>query len=558
MSTHPGTKRCCALQVALLLLDGVATPRLGTAATPPPSTSRAVAGVPSDQELEALGAVIGDIYINNENIFNLETPADNTWLFRSADKLHVTTRVGVIRDELLFRSGDRYSRRVLDETERILRGNQYFYDAWILPVSYHDGVVDVRITTRDVWTFDPGVHFGRSGGANSTGVTLGELNVAGSGTNTIIGHTTNVDRTQSQVSVSHSNIFGSWIAASGAYTDASDGMKRQFDVEQPFYSLESRHAYGALGQAYNQQDSLYDLGQVVEKFHDTAHYAQAYGGWSQGLHNGWVQRFTFGATYDQHQFAILPAYPTALLPSDRLYAYPWVGYQVLQDNYVRTMNHDQIQRTEDFYVGTSAAVQLGWTSPALGSTRHAVLFQSAAGRGFGDVNHNLLLFSTTFNGRIEGGELHNAILNSAIHYYVKIDSHWLFFTSLAGTKSWRLDLDHQILLGGDNGLRGYPLRYQDGTSRGLLTIEQRYFTDWYLFRLLRVGAAVFFDAGRTWGQPLLAQPSLGLLKDVGVGIRFGNARSGLGNVVHVDLAFPLNASPTIQKIQLLVDTQAQF
>jgi hypothetical protein len=43
-----------------------------------------------------------------------------------------------------------------------------------------------------------------------------------------------------------------------------------------------------------------------------------------------------------------------------------------------------------------------------------------------------------------------------------------------------------------------------------------------------------------------------------LGLRFGNARSGLGNVVHVDLAFPLNAPPTVSKIQFLVDTQASF
>ena len=121
-----------------------------------------------------------------------------------------------------------------------------------------------------------------------------------------------------------------------------------------------------------------------------------------------------------------------------------------------------------------------------------------------------------------------------------------------------MDLDNQILLGGDNGLRGYPLRYQDGTGRVLWSVEQRYFTDWYPFRLFRVGAAVFFDAGRTWGTAPLGQPSLGLLKDAGFGLRFGNARSGLGNVVHVDLAFPFEATDHISHVQFLVQTEAHF
>ena len=44
-----------------------------------------------------------------------------------------------------------------------------------------------------------------------------------------------------------------------------------------------------------------------------------------------------------------------------------------------------------------------------------------------------------------------------------------------------LDPDQQLLIGGDTGLRGYPLGYESGTSRGLLTVEQRFYTDWYPF-----------------------------------------------------------------------------
>ena len=135
---------------------------------------------------------------------------------------------------------------------------------------------------------------------------------------------------------------------------------------------------------------------------------------------------------------------------------------------------------------------------------------------------------------------------------------WLFFTTLYATKGWRLDLDDQILLGGDSGLRGYPLRYQDGTGRALWTVEQRYFTDWYPFRLFRVGGAIFFDAGDVWGTVPLATSNYSWLKDAGFGLRFGNARSGLGNVVHVDLAFPLNTGFNVKTVQLLIVTQQTF
>ncbi len=237
--------------------------------------------------------------------------------------------------------------------------------------------------------------------------------------------------------------------------------------------------------------------------------------------------------------------------------YPWLQFDLVQDDYLKLWNHDQIARTEDFYLGTTASVRVGWADAALGSSRSALMVQSSAGRGLRSGSSTLLL-AGTLTGRLENGEPRNALLAGSVRYYLEQNEKWLFFTTLQGTKGWRLDLENQILLGGDNGLRGYPLRYQDGTAQALWTLEQRYFTDWYPFRLFRVGAAVFFDSGRTWGSAPLAAPSLGLLKDAGFGLRFGNARSGLGNVVHVDLAFPFNGDNSIQRAQFLVQTEQHF
>jgi hypothetical protein len=89
-------------------------------------------------------------------------------------------------------------------------------------------------------------------------------------------------------------------------------------------------------------------------------------------------------------------------------------------------------------------------------------------------------------------------------------------------------------------------------------VEQRVFTDWYPFRLIRVGAAAFADVGRTWGSGIVGNSNLGLLSDVGLGLRLGNVRSGLGNVLHIDIAVPLKDVPGNQKVQLLVQTQQSF
>ncbi len=552
--------------LAVLLLPVLGRP---AAAAEPAASERPPAGIPPaetpgippDAELEGSKAVIGEILIDNQNIFNLEDPKDNIPIFRLADRLHGRTRPSVVRNQLLFKSGDRYSRRLLDESERILRANSYFYDAWIRPVRYHDGKVDVRVTTRDVWTFNPGFNYSRTGGTNSTGVQLEEMNLVGSGTDVLLSRTTTVDRTESLLSVANMHAFGTWTAISADYADNSDGYLRDLLVNRPFYALDTRWAAGISGNNDAQTDFLYDRGNIIDEFRDEHNAVTVYGGWSPGLQNGWVQRFSSGVTYDEHLFSPVSTWTGLTVlpdPDERRFLYPWVEYDLVADDYVRLWNHDQILKTEDFYLGTIATLRVGYADAALGSTQSAVIIQSTAGRGWRSGGSTLLLASD-FSGRIEDGLLYNGVADASIRYYLEQSSKWLFFTTLVGTKGWRLDLDNQVLLGGDNGLRGYPLRYQDGTSRTLFTLEQRYYTDWYPFRLWRVGGAIFFDAGRTWGQPELAQPSLGTLKDAGFGLRIGNARTALGNVIHIDVAFPFEtADGSIRRVQFLVTTQTSF
>ncbi len=516
-------------------------------------------GVPSAEELEAAGAVIGQVLLDNQNIFNLDDPHDNNWLFRAANDLHIKTRPEVIRKQLLFRPGDRYNRHLIDESERILRANGYFYDAWIREVSYHDGEVDLRVTTRDVWTLNPGFNYSRSGGTNAIGVQLEDTNFLGTGASFKVFHTSTVDRTSTGLQAGDQHAFGSWIAAAATFANNSDGYQREVSVQRPFYALNTPWAAGAYGINDLQVDSLWDRGEVIDKFQDLHQGAQIYGGWSAGVQNGWVRRWTTGFTYDEHNFERVIWSGVSVAPQDRRFLYPFVQFDLIQDDYVRLWNHDQIARTEDFYLGTSFSARAGLADADLGSSSSALLFQSSASTGFGGGGAR----STTqlfwdFSGRVTEGALYNGIMDASVRYYNEQSKNWLFFTTLEGTKGWRLDLDDHITLGGDTGLRGSPLRSQDGTARALFTVEQRYFTDWYVFRLFRVGGAVFFDAGRTWGKAPLAAPSLGLLTDAGFGLRIGNSRSGLGNVIHVDLAFPFNGDQTITRVQFLVTTQHSF
>jgi hemolysin activation/secretion protein len=217
-----------------------------------------------------------------------------------------------------------------------------------------------------------------------------------------------------------------------------------------------------------------------------------------------------------------------------------------------------MERTEDFFIGARLWASVGYASEDLGSDRESLVYRMEFSQGFGSMEKKALLMSGSFSGRFDDGNGRNTELSVNARYYNQVTDKRLFFMTLDASAGENLDLDNLVDLGGDTGLRGYPLRYQTGESRFLFTIEQRYFTDWYPFRLFRVGGAVFADAGRVWGDNPLGSAPLGWLRDVGIGLRLAPTRASGRDVIHIDIAFPLDGDPTIDSVQFLIESKRSF
>jgi hypothetical protein len=518
------------------------------------------AGLPSDAELEAAGAVIGRIDIDTRNIFDESDERESNGLYRLANRLHIRSKRSSIKAQLLFASGDRYSARKLAETERTLRLLTYIYDARIVPISYADGTVDIKVITWDVWTLSPGVSFGRAGGSNSTNFNLQDTNFLGWGKSLQVSHGSTVDRTSDTIAWTDPNVFASRWTSTLMYVDSSDGSQRSLLVTHPFYSLDAPWSTKISASSYDRTISRYNLGDIVDQFNDDEASYELSGGVSSGLIDGWTRRFTFGMRYDRNLFLPTPttATPARQLPPDRTLSYPFVGFDFLQDKYAKVGDENQIGRTEDLYFGTEVSGEVGLSNGVFGADRNAVMLAAKALRGIEITKLQQLFLTSDFSSRVEDGRFRNLIADAGGKYYWRWRPDWLLYASLSGTVTSSLDPDMQLLLGGDNGMRGYPLRYESGTSRALFTIEQRFYTDWYPFRLVRVGGAIFGDIGRTWGSGVIGNSDPGTLRDVGFGLRLGNTRSGLGNVLHIDFAFPLDNIAGIQKFQFLVQTMQSF
>jgi hypothetical protein len=514
---------------------------------------------PDPKKLEAEGAVIGEIRLVKRDVFDNSNPKESAWFYRLANKLHIITRDSVIEKQLLLDAGDPYSKRLSDESERILRENNYFYDASIKPVNAHDGVVDLEVTTKDVWTLNPGFSFGRKGGENTSALNVEELNLFGYGQLVRFTRSEDVDRISKTVEYQNRHIGRSWVSGTALYSDNSDGKSTYVEAIRPFYALDTHWTAGAIYSDAELGETLYNLGERTAAFLEESHYVSAFGGWSAGLRGGWVRRYTTGFVVDENRFAEDPTstLPPAV-PENRRLAYPFLGIEILQNSFETTTNRDQIEKTEDYLTGTHFQASLGWSDERFGADRNALVYSASFSELFGSLDGAALQLFTDANGRLEHGATVNSLVNVDARYSYRESEKSTTFVSVSGTVGHNLDLDNHVELGGDTGLRGYPLRYQTGTSMVLLSAEQRYFTDWYPFRLVRVGAAVFADAGRTYGDHPFGGDELGWLRDVGIGLRIAPTRTGSGKIVHIDLAFPLDGDPSIDHVQLVIETKTSF
>ena len=515
--------------------------------------------IPDDAALESMAAVIGTITSVRDNVFDLTQPRENNALYRLANRWHSVTRESVIASQILFQEGDPYSRRILDESERLLRRNPYIYDAKITPARFDKGAVDIVVRTRDVWTISLEVSVSRTGGENKARVGVSEQNLLGRGTTVRFSVEDNVDRQTSRFEFSDKNLFNSRTSLFLVLHDSSDGNTQQLRVQRPFFALNTPWSAGGRLLIDDREDRFYDLGNAVAEYRQEVDQHVLFGGLSAGLQNGWVRRWTAGLVYDVNHFSMVDdGALVGLIPEDRRLIYPFIGFELLEDKYQTSANRDQIQRTEDFYLGMRLTASLGFASKQFDADRDALIYSASATKGFGSMDKNALLLSSTLSGRVEDGDGENSLFHAGARYYSKQSKKRLFFAALYGAWGQDLDLDNFLELGGDSGLRGYPLRYQTGDARLLLSVEERYFTDWYPFRLFRVGFAVFADVGRTWGDNPAAGAPLGWLKDVGIGLRIAPTRASGREIYHIDLAFPLDGDSTIDDVQFLIQSKTNF
>jgi hypothetical protein len=513
-------------------------------------------------ELEAMGARIGEIRVDARNIFDLGDPREDNWLFRLANSLHVRTRPEVIRRDLLFKPGERVSARLIEETERFLLSKSYYYAVSIVPGAYGAGVVDIDVITRDTWTINLNAKYSRSGGENVSQLGIQDTNLAGTALTLGYFQSSTPDRKGSEFEASYPQAFDGHTQLAYQQGRYDDGFRKVATVSRPFYALDTRWAYGATWERYSRIDPIYNAGDNVAGYRHASEGGELYAGWSRGLRNGWTQRLSAGVVARDDSYAPEPDEVSPVpFPVDHQVRGPFLRYEAIEDDFLRTSNRNQIARTEFAEMGFHSKVEVTRALEGWGSTSSAWLYSAVVSDGFvlgpGHDLHATLTAERRIDSRGEPLDQQGVTLR----YYAPQSLRSAFYGSLAldrlGSGAAAPDL---LSLGGETGMRGYPIRYQHGERRALLTLEQRVYTDWYPFRLFRVGGAVFVDVGRAWKGANQTSINPGWLTDAGVGLRLSLDRTAFANVLHIDVAAPLDRDddPNIKKVEIVVRSKLTF
>lgn len=509
------------------------------------------------------GTRIRDVRIHNRPIFDTSDPDEDGPVYRLLNWLNIPTWESALRSQLVFAEGEAYEPSKLNESERILRNRDYLTAAWISPTRLCGDEVEVSVLTRDTWTLFPTVGVSRSGGENQTALGLSDPNFLGSGKSVSVSRNRDADRIETSFSLFDPNVLGSRWQARLGYDERSDGRGRRVAVERPFFSEHALWSFGIDAGEEHLEESRFFGGDKVSRFQREVETAGIeYGRTLPGKDNDRL-RLLAGYRYEAQSFSPIEGRdPPTPFPADRTLSYPWIGLQWQENRFHQSVNLTQLQRVEDIRNGVELRTEIGYSASDLGASDDRLVVSNvlsdallADERRFADYQ-----LSQSGHYRLDAGRAENLQATLQLRYFHADGtgrSGW--FTRLRLSAAHNLTADRQLTLGGDNGLRGYPRHYQEGSRRFLWTVERRYYPDWHPFKLFHVGGVLFADAGRAWFPGSRPNgPDGGVLKDVGFGLRLASNRIEVGRMLHLDFAFPLDGDDSIDDFQVLLRGRTSF
>jgi hypothetical protein len=487
------------------------------------------------------GLIIASIRIETHNVFDTDAPPENKLLYRAANRIHIHTRDAVVERELLFAVGDRYDPALVAETERNLRALPFIRRAEISATVNGQGEADVVVRTYDSWSLEVVASFRRAGGVTSGRMGLADHNLLGSG-KTVSAVYSRDGGAESKSFAYHDPQFlhRKHLRYSMVALAAPGSRTYSLSLDRPFYASIVRSALGG-GVSYEESSvSTFSGETAVGSVRRRVLEAGVNFGIAVATSTERTRRLNFALLEHRADFRVIPGQAPGPIPESEQLGFfklsgEWEELDFLTVRRIQKFTHD-----EDYNLGLGVFPAVSWSPHfrPLASTESQILPSISVRKGFTWASQLLLLRSGYSSKYVNGGNSNRLVSFDASYFLRGLRYQTLaFHTGL--DLGWHLDPAAPLGLGELNGLRGYGLSQFTGNRRFLFNIEDRIFVCDELWRLLDVGAVVFFDSGYAW--PSASSVKLTELKNsVGLGLRVAPSRSANNNPVRIDLAYALS------------------
>jgi len=488
--------------------------------------------------------IISRISIRSTDIFDFDTkPYLKKFPYSWINFLHIKSVERIIKQELLLKEGDELDDFLIRETERNLRALPFIRAARIGRFPQPDGTLVLVVYVSDSWTTEPQINL--SGINNLDDVEFGfkEKNLLGYGKSFDFFYNENSDSNFIRRTYRYTDrrLLRSRWEFKGEYSDSTDGEERKASLNRPFYSADTRWAFGT---SYSRAESIVEevASNNVKRseFDQTKEVSQVRAGAKVGGGRKIITRL--GGRYRKENKAFARNDKTAAnrtLPKSEEFQTLIADVEVIRNKFVELTQVEKMTRVEDFNLGPVLALSPGYSPDLLTGQNDSTQFDAFFEKNFLFKNQHFWRNTINHSSR-------NTFENRTNEKY-KIDStfyrrqsrwHTFVFHSRA---EWghELDLDNKIFLGGDSGLRAFERKSIVGDKGFVFNFEDRAYLVPELWDLFSIGGVAFFDTGYVWDQkdPLDFSE---LRSNVGVGLRIGLIHSSNEVIIRADVSYKLN------------------
>ena len=471
---------------------------------------------------------------------------NSTW----PNTFHWLTQESRIRRDVLLREGEPYRQLAAEETERNLRALGLFALVKLVAVKTDDPErVGLVVYTRDIWSLRFEQTFSGAADTFTVSAQLIEHNFLGNGSDLGIRSTLDPLRYTVGETYLDQRFLGKELRVAESFdvyfsrqTGRPEGTTGSLRVGRPFYNLAQRFAFDVYASYYTNVFRDARAGKVVgldaarnacelgkpdclaRVFDDQRFSLDVTADYSAGERSKHVFTLGFfarersvapnaesGITPEQHD-----EFVRRVLPRVRRDIYPYVRYRLYIPEYVQLLNLTSFGRAESVRVGPYADGLIGVPLRAWGASSDGMVVDGTIGYVWSE--HDALIdFMAEALARLEAGSV---VDQRAI---VRLRGASPSFDSIFGRMVFRVVWDGRandtqrtaVILGGDNGLRGYePQRFGEyGGTRVVGTLEYR--SKPWLLQSIHIGGVAFYDVGTVYKR---IQDAL-LHHTVGAGVR---------------------------------------